>query len=386
MSHLRLCFIGRADSVHTRRWVDPFVERGDQVWVINAAACPSQRPWANVRLIDLPAELNTPWVRYPVWMLRTWAVLRRLRPDLLHAHCLDLSGWLAAAVGYHPTVVTVWGSDILLHPDRSPVARGLARWVLSKADAVTVPAEPLFERAVSFAGATSKVHVIHWGVDCQVFRPEGETVGLRDSLGLAAKAPILLCPRALAPIYDIETVLRMFKHVLNVVPQAILLLVEFHARPDYRRKIDQWIHELGLRKRVHFIPQIRNPSDMAALYRLASVIISLPLSDSLSLTVMEAMACSTPVVVSDLPAYGGWVVNGETGYRVPIRDAAAAATAVLLLLTMESKRIEIGKHARMMVLRRATLEQQKQNAFTLYHDLLSKRQVPTQQDRHKGVS
>lgn len=363
--------MGRADSVHTRRWVDPFIERGDDVWMINAAAHPAQRPWDGVRLIDLPAAFNLPWLRYPVWTLLTWRVLRRIRPGLVHAHCLDLSGWVAAAAGYHPLVVTVWGSDILLHPDRSHLARRLAQWVLTEADAVTAPAQPLYERAVSFAGNARKVHLIQWGVDCQVFQPQGETATLRAFLDLPAEAPIVFCPRALTPVYDILTVLRAFSHVVQIKPEALLLLIEFNVQPEYRQQIDQRIREQGLQQHVRFLAQVSRKADMAALYRLATVVVSLPLSDSLSLTVLESLACGTPVVVSDLPAYDGWVVNGETGYRVPVHDATAAAKAILALLETEDL-LELGNHGRTIVLRRGSLDQQKQKALDLYDELLSR--------------
>jgi glycosyltransferase involved in cell wall biosynthesis len=351
--------------------VDPFIERGDEVWMINAAAHPAQRPWDGVQLIDLPAAFNLPWLRYPVWTLLTWRILRRIRPGLVHAHCLDRSGWVAAAAGYHPLVVTVWGSDILLHPDRSHLARTLARWVLTEADAVTAPAQPLYERAVSLAGNANKVHLIHWGVDCQIFQPRGETATLRASLDLPTDAPIVFCPRALTPVYDILTVLQAFSHVVQTKPEALLLLIEFNAQPDYRQQIDQRIREEGLQRHVRFLPRVSSQADMAALYRLATVVVGLPLSDSLSLTVLESLACGTPVVVSDLPAYNGWVVNGETGYRVPVHDAAAVAKAILALLETKDL-LELGDHGRMMVLQAASLEQQKRRAFDLYDELLSR--------------
>lgn len=364
--------MGRADSVHTRRWVTPFVERGADVTVIHAAAVPARRAWPGVRLIDLPASLNLPWVRYAVWAVYVRALLRQLRPSLLHAHCLDVSGWVAAAAGYHPLVVTVWGSDILLHPDRSCAARTLARWVLRRADAVTAPAEPLYERAVALAGQADKVRLIHWGVDCQVFRPEGESVELRASLGIPPDSTIVFCPRALAPVYDIETVLKTLATLAQTEPNVILLLLEFNARPDYREQIECWITQWGLRERVRLLPRVHTQQDMADLYRLATVVISLPLSDSLSLTVLESLACGTPVVVSDLRAYRGWVADGDVGFRVPVHDAESAADAVLSLLRAgENARLDMAAQGRARVVSRASLEQQMQAATDLYETLLS---------------
>lgn len=370
MSSLRLCFIARTDSLHTRRWVDPFIERGDQVWAINAAARPAQRPWKGVHIIDLPAMFNAPWVRYGVWTMRAWLAVRRIRPHVLHAHNLSLAGWVAAAVNYHPLVVTVWGSDILVHPDHSRMANKLAHWVLNRADVVTAPAQSLFDRAATFTDA-ARVRLIHWGVDCQVFNPQGETATLRASLGLDPRAPVLLCSRGLSPIYNIETVLRALKQVLQVEPGTQLLLIDFNPDPAYRRMLDQRIKEWELQNNVRFLPRIEGQSNMAALYRLADLVISLPLSDSLSLTVLEAMACGTPVVVSDLPAYEGWVLKGKTGDAVPVHDATAAANSILSLLNTDATRVQMGQHCREMVCQRASMELQKQNSLALYQSLIA---------------
>jgi glycosyltransferase involved in cell wall biosynthesis len=250
------------------------------------------------------------------------------------------------------------------------MARRLARWVLNRADAVTAPAQPLLDRAAFFAGDSEKVHLIHWGVDCQVFVPESNTDALRASLDIPDSAPVLLCPRGLRPVYDIETVLRATKQVIKVEPRALLLLIDFNARPDYRNKIDQWIQAWKLAEHVRFLPRINSRKQMAALYRSASLVISLPVSDSLSLTVLEAMACGTPVVVSDLRSYEGWVIDGETGYAVPPRDASAAANAILSLLKSVRKSSQVGERCRSMVCERAGLRQQVENALALYHTLL----------------
>jgi glycosyltransferase involved in cell wall biosynthesis len=225
---------------------------------------------------------------------------------------------------------------------------------------------------VALAGQADKVRLIHWGVDCRLFRPDGVGLSLRASLGVSADTTIVLCPRALAPVYDIETVLKALAMVAQTEPDVVLLLLEFNARPDYREQIDGWITQWGLRERVRFLPRVETQRDMADLYRLATVVLSLPLSDSLSLTVLESLACGTPVVVSDLPAYHDWVVDGDVGYRVPVQDSAAAADAVLRLVRAgERARLAMGAQGRARVVSRASLDQQMQAATDLYEMLLS---------------
>src|SRR5437764_82761 len=47
-------------------------------------------------------------------------LVRGIAPDVFHAHFVVEHGFYAAAVGFHPYVVTAWGSDVLVEPERDP--------------------------------------------------------------------------------------------------------------------------------------------------------------------------------------------------------------------------------------------------------------------------
>ena len=64
-------------------------------------------------------------------------VVREIRPQVLHAHYVVEYGFFAAVSGFHPLIVTAWGSDILVAAQASPLARAIARYTLCRADLVT---------------------------------------------------------------------------------------------------------------------------------------------------------------------------------------------------------------------------------------------------------
>lgn len=76
-----------------------------------------------------------------------------IRPDVLHAHQVASAGWLAAAAGYHPWLVTAWGSGLLLGVARLPLQRQLARWAPGRADYVTCVSVQLVERPKALGAA-----------------------------------------------------------------------------------------------------------------------------------------------------------------------------------------------------------------------------------------
>lgn len=70
----------------------------------------------------------------------------------------------------------------------------------------------------------------------------------------------------------------------------------------------------------------------------ADVSVSVPSSDSVPVTLQEAMACGVPPIVSDLPAVKEWVQDDVNAYVVPIRDEHALADAIIKSLNSEEER------------------------------------------------
>ena len=187
MNTLRLCIISNPNSIHTHRWVDYFVGRGHEVTLIGDLPLRRTAP-AGVRYIDLPAQQRGGKLRYAAWTRSVRRIVHELRPDVLHAHYVASTGWLGAGAGYHPFLVTAWGSDLLVNAQQSRVQRQLARWVLRRADYVTCVSQNLADVARQLGAAPDRIEVAPWGVDTDVFRPVADRDALRRSLGLETDA------------------------------------------------------------------------------------------------------------------------------------------------------------------------------------------------------
>src|SRR5713101_8325412 len=114
---LRLAFLGDPASPHTRRWMEFFVERGHEVHLLIPAHD------GVTRTVDprVRVQTFTAWPKVPVRGVGSLVtavslrrILARIQPDVLHAHFLTRYGFAAWLAGFHPYVVTVWGSDVLL--------------------------------------------------------------------------------------------------------------------------------------------------------------------------------------------------------------------------------------------------------------------------------
>src|SRR5207237_7323337 len=92
-------------------------------------------------------------------------VVRGIAPDVFHAHFVVEHGFYGAMVGFHPYVVTAWGSDVLVEPERDPVSKLIAKWTLRRADAVTSNDGYMAEGLIALGGRREEAHVITAGAD-----------------------------------------------------------------------------------------------------------------------------------------------------------------------------------------------------------------------------
>jgi glycosyltransferase involved in cell wall biosynthesis len=321
---LRILYIGWANHVHFQRWVAYFTGAGHQAWVL---------PITPTR----PGLINGARVlRYLTRGRRP--ALQRLELRLLQAlHRFDVvhvqwAGFAAIPfdAGLAPYAVTAWGSDIYGLNDQELEARRRVVQGLHAAALVTVDSEDL-RRAVMMLGVPpERVKVVQWGVDTALFRPDVPTSPARARFGVG-EGPVIYSPRNIAPVYNNDTILEAFRKVLDRHPDAIMIEKHYKRLPQtleaYRRKAE----ELGVAERLVMVGDIPY-EEIPPLYAMSTMSVSVPSSDATPVSILEAMACGSIPVSSDLPSIREWISHGENGFLVPVRDVDALAECMLRVL------------------------------------------------------
>ncbi len=366
---MRLCFISNPNSTHTRRWVGWFARQGHTVCLV--ADVRMQEPWPDVPVIDLSKNISTPILRFPIWAIWLRRFIRQWRPDILHAHRVNSAGWLAAASGFHPCVITPWGTDLYQLEQQSHLARWLARYVLKHADLVTADANDLLQTARKYGANPDRLQLIQWGVEMAHFYPGQADISLRNELGLRG-GPVILSPRGVNPIYNLEIIIQAMPAVLASLPEAVLIIRDYNTDPAYKRRLEELIVSLDLSRAVRWIGQMEPWERVAEIYRLADVVVSVPTSDGTPVSILESLACGIPVITTDLPALREWIVPGESGLMVPQRDPWAVATALLQVLTDEKLAERFRKIGPTIVETRANHHLEMKKVEALYQTLLAK--------------
>jgi glycosyltransferase involved in cell wall biosynthesis len=287
----------------------------------------------------------------------------------LHAQSVADPGWFAALSGFHPLVLTAWGSDVLLGLRQAPrLNRWLTRYALRHADLLTADARSVLDAARPHLRPGAQVELIRFGVDTRAFSPGVDTTWrARLSLG---SGPVLLSIRQCHPLYNIDAILRAFARVHGEIPDARLLvkLVSQDANDPYLVEMRALADQLALSDAVVYVPQVAY-AEIPELYRAADVVLSVPSSDGLPVSVLEAMACGTPVIASDLPALRELTDDGADLSLVPARDVEALSRAILALLANPARRARIIEENLATVRRTADFSVEMARMEQLYHSL-----------------
>ena len=352
---MKICYLANASSIHTRRWVNYFARKGHEVHVITLN--PGEGYVEGVRLHPLTMPVSGSWMgaalyKALTWIIQTRGLIRRIKPDIIDAHFITTYGYLAIASGFHPVVLTAWGSDIYLDPKESRLFRLLTKYVLRKAEITICDSESLKKELLQLGTDPAKIRLSYSGVDTQKFRPQPKNQ-LREKLGLKGE-PVIISTRNFKWVYNIDMLIKAIPLILECVPQAKFIIA---GEGDQREHLQNLAASLGVSGSVIFtgwIPHDELPGYLA----LSDVYISTSVSDSIQVSMQEAMACEVAPVVTDLPALRETIIDGENGFLVPVNDIQALADRVVYLLQNEEVRKRFGKLGRKLI--QGTVEYRKE--------------------------
>lgn len=367
---MNLCFIANPNSVHTQRWVRYFSERGHAVHLIGEHALRRGIP-PGVTFYDLPARFNVRKIRYLVWGLAVRRIVRQVQPDLLHTHQITSAGWLGAAAGYHPLLVQAWGSDLLVGPQRYWAHRQLARWVLRQADYVLCVSESLARAARALGADPARLEVTPMGVDTGVFCPANASSARRTELGLGP-GPVVISIRAMRPLYNPLDIAQAIPRILEQVAAAQFLILTYSYDPDVLSEFQSIVQKGGASHAVHYVGAQPDDNAIAELYRLADIAVSVPSSDGTPLSVLEAMACGVPLVLSDVPSLHEWVQHEREALFVPTGDVEAISAAILRMLRNDLLRQSLARNGTRLVRQRAGRGLSMRRVEEIYHKLIER--------------
>jgi glycosyltransferase involved in cell wall biosynthesis len=226
-----------------------------------------------------------------------------------------------------------WGYDLLQDAQRDAVWRWATRYTLSHSAMMIGDCDTIRKQAILFGMPEEHIVTFPWGIDLEHFAPPVQP----GEDGRARSKPFtLLSARGWEPVYGVDIIVRAFILAIQRIPDLRLVMLGNGSQKPWVQKT---FRQAGLldpsgttdtiqEPRVIFPGQIKY-ADLPRYYHSADLYVSASHSDGSSISLLEAMACGLPALVSDIPGNREWVRPGENGWLFPDGDADSLAQAIL---------------------------------------------------------
>jgi glycosyltransferase involved in cell wall biosynthesis len=235
-----------------------------------------------------------------------------------------------------------------------------ARFTLKRSDAFLADCQAVRERAIELGMNAGRIVTFPWGVDLHLFSPQGAGA-LRSQLNWQ-DAFVLVSTRAWEPLYGVDILVRAFLEAQKMDGSLRLLLL---GGGSQKMMLERMISDAGAQQKVHILARV-DEAELPEYYRSADIYLSASHSDGSSVSLLEAMACGLPVLVSDIPGNREWVEEGVNGWLFPDSDVSALAENILALARSREGLRAAGVHGRKVAEERADWQQNHARLFQAY--------------------
>jgi glycosyltransferase involved in cell wall biosynthesis len=313
---MKVLMIANAAATHTKRWASAMANEGHDVRLLSVR----HRNIEGVDVVSFASHHGTDPSRagltagYARLRLGLPKELASFGPDIVHAHYASTNGYIAALAHARPTLLTVWGTDIIPKPSGSLSAshRHRARKAVEHASLITSASPYMADRVRDLVPETS-VEIVSFGVDQDLFSPSPTPTGFE-----------VLIAKSLEQRYGIDVVVEAMDEVVRAVPEASLTIAGAGSQRAFLEK-----KAANCAAPVEFMGAVPHGDLPALMSRSAVVVNPTVVDESFGVVILEAQAVGRPVVSPRVGAVPDVCIEGRTALLVPPHDPHAMATAIV---------------------------------------------------------
>jgi glycosyltransferase involved in cell wall biosynthesis len=363
---VRVLYFHRDDGVHDRRFLDALGQLPVDVFTLqlenHSNALDGWKPATNIHRVNIPHNTGSlQWFQVPKYLANLKQIVRENRVDVIHAGPIDLCAWLAARAGLAPLVSMSWGYDLLVNANRDPLSRRRIQYALQHSSIILDDCQAVSDAAMRYGFPQERIVTFPWGVDLQVYFPR--KVKNSGDRSMNSKTIVLLSTRRMEKLYGCDVIVDAF---IKAASQEDELRLTMLGDGEQRQHLMRRIAAAGLEGRVQFAGNI--PEDeMVTKFQASDVYISASHSDGSSVSLLQAMACGLPVIVSDIPGNREWVGEGWNGWLFKDGDQNELASLMLEASRSVGLRAVYGRQARKIVVDRADWKKNSARLMDAYH-------------------
>jgi glycosyltransferase involved in cell wall biosynthesis len=365
--NLKILLLSDTYSEHTEKWALGLVAHGIKVGLFsfNKSAYKWHENNSNIELLFEPDHIISGTglkekISYFKYLPILKSKFKAFKPDILHAHYVTSYGFIGSLSGFHPFVVSAWGTDVMKFPQKNFVNKTILKFILRKADIICATSNTIKEYLLPVTN--KNVSIIPFGVDTSVFcKKEVNSLFEKNSF-------VIGCIKALESLYNIDVLIKSFSSLkLKHKEKSLKLLIIGVGSQENNLK--QLVQKLNLTEDVVFTGRIPF-SEVSNYFNMIDVLANLSEYESFGVSVIEAMACEKPVVATNTGGLNEIIENENFGSLVEIGNVEQTTNEMEKYLLDETLKLKIGKAARAKVLEKYNWTDNIKQMISLYKNMI----------------
>jgi glycosyltransferase involved in cell wall biosynthesis len=292
--------------------------------------------------------------------LTIYVVLKQ-RCDLIHIHWAIPTGVIGLFVGTllkRHFVVTIHGSDLRMAMTK-PVLLKIFLYICKKAQRITCVSDVQKKEIEQLGIKGENIPVFPMCIDenfLEVERSRGR--------GLDSGPITVLSNRNLLPIYNVSLLIRAIPIILQKEPDTKFFIAGDGPERDY---LEKEVKKLNLNSSLQFLGGVPH-EEMPNLLARTDIYVSTSLYDGTSVSLLEAMACGTFPVVTDIPSNREWISDGENGFLISTEDEKTLARQMVEVIRDTKLLAEASKKNRKIIEEKADWEENIHKIAEIYEE------------------
>ncbi|WP_264521680.1 glycosyltransferase [Flavobacterium sp. N1994] len=354
MSKKRILFLGETYRADAITWMNGLKEFGDfeiVTWELKKSSIGFSRI---SRLIELLMAFFT--IR---------KITKSFQPDMVIAERTTSYGFLAALTGIKPVAIAQQGITDLW-PHNSPLypfKKMLQDYAFKKADLIHAWGKVMSNHMENSNVDMTKVLELPKGINLNSF-------SFSDTQNL--KSIDAIVTRALEPEYKHDVILKAFSIIKK---KNIPFTLRIVGDGSLLKSLQKLAIELDIEKEVIFKGRTPN-TRVAELLHNANFYISMPITEGVSASLFEAMACGCFPIVTDLPGNRSWIRNHENGILIPSKNYKILAEEIMSAFERDVWRKAVVNKNRVFIEEKANYTINMNTIAQAYHELIMEKISP----------
>lgn len=366
---MKVLLLSDISSEHTEKWALGLAKNGIEVGLFsfNKSTYAWYENKPGITLLyeaekSLNAENKLSKITYLTFVNKLKAIIKSFKPDVLHAHYATSYGLIGAMTGFHPFIISAWGTDVMKFPQKNVFNRSVLKYNLRKADAICATSNTIKEY---LKPVTKKdVYVIPFGVDINVFsKREVKKITDQDAF-------VIGCIKSLESIYNIDVIIKALAILKRKYPAKKIKLLIIGVGSQ-EKNLKNLVKQLSLDKEVIFTGRI--PFEQVSDYfNMLDVLVNISDYESFGVSVIEAMACCKAVIATNTGGLKEIINSDSVGKLVPVKNIETTCEAIETYMNDMNLMEQTGNEARERVKKDYNWDINVKEMISVYQSLINK--------------